>query len=200
MHGAYYRYASRTLTPGIVQTMDETDRRENLLGALVLTLGDRIREETEGVLGHSGGAAAALAAIAQQPGGTVEDLRRAIGRSHPAAVRIVDRLVELGLVVRRPSGRGPAVALTATPEGRERAREVLAVRRRVIGETMPDLAPEEAATLTAILERALENAAELPRGVTVCRLCDKGRCRREDCPVVRGLAQQGVDVPPPAAL
>ena len=31
--------------------MDETDRRENLLGALVLTLADRIRDETEGVLG-----------------------------------------------------------------------------------------------------------------------------------------------------
>ncbi len=180
--------------------MDRTDRRDNLLGALVLTLGDRIREETEGVLGHSGGAAAALAAIAQQPGGTVEDLRRAIGRSHPAAVRIVDRLVELGLVDRRPSGRGPAVALTATAAGRERAREVLAVRRRVICETMPDLAPAEAATLTAILERALEKAAELPRGVTVCRLCDKGRCRRDACPVVRELAQQGVDVPPPTAL
>jgi len=180
--------------------MDETDRRENLLGALVLTVGDRIREETEGVLGHSGGAAAALAAIAQQPGGTVEDLRRAIGRSHPAAVRIVDRLVELGLVVRRPSGRGPAVALTATAEGRERARRVLAARRRVIGETMPDLAPEEAATLTAILERALQKAAELPHGVTVCRLCDKGRCRRDDCPVVRRLEEQGVALAPPSEL
>jgi DNA-binding MarR family transcriptional regulator len=180
--------------------MDNLDRRDNLLGALVLTLADRIRDETEGVLGHTGGAAAALAAIAQQPGGTVEDLRRAIGRSHPAAVRIVDRLVELGLVARRPSGRGPAVALTATAEGRERAREVLAVRRRVIGETMPDLAPEETATLTVILERALENAAELPRGATVCRLCDKGRCRRDECPVVRGLARQGVELPPPTAL
>jgi MarR family transcriptional regulator, negative regulator of the multidrug operon emrRAB len=180
--------------------MSDHDRRDNLLGALVLTLADRIRDETEGVLGHAGGAAAALAAIAQQPGGTVEDLRRAIGRSHPASVRIVDRLVELGLVTRRPSGRGPAVALTATAEGRERAREILAVRRRVIGEAMPELAPDEAAALTAILERALEKAAELPRGVTVCRLCDKGRCRRDDCPVARGLAAQGVDLPPPAAL
>ena len=46
------------------------------------------------------------------------------------------------------------------------------MRRRVIRETMPDLAPEEAATLTAILERALENAAELP-------------ARRHRLPVVR---------------
>jgi DNA-binding MarR family transcriptional regulator len=180
--------------------MDDLDRRDNLLGALVLTLSDRIREETEAVLGHAGGAAAALAVVAQQPGGTVEDLRRAIGRSHPATVRIVDRLVELGLVDRRPSGRGPAVALTATAQGLERAREVVLVRRRVIREAMPDLTPEEATVLTGILDRALVRAAGLPRGVTVCRLCDKGGCRRADCPVVRGLAEQGLDVPPPSPL
>jgi DNA-binding MarR family transcriptional regulator len=180
--------------------MDDHDRRDNLLGALILTLSDRIRLETEAVLGHAGEAAAALAVVAQQPGGTVEDLRRAIGRSHPATVRIVDRLVELGLVERRPSGRGPAVALTATESGLERAREVLRVRRRVVREAMPELTPAEAASLTGVLERALVRAAELPRGATVCRLCDKGRCRRGDCPVVRGLAEQGLDVPPPRAL
>jgi DNA-binding MarR family transcriptional regulator len=180
--------------------MDGRDRRDNLLGALVLTLADRIRDETEAVVGHAGGAAGALATLAQQPGGTIEDLRQAIGRSQPATVRIVDRLVALGLVDRRPAGRGPAVALTPTPAGLERARKIIAVRSRILREALPGLEPAEAAALTAILERALVRAADLPRGTTVCRLCDKGRCRRDDCPVVRGLAAQGVEVPPPSVL
>jgi DNA-binding MarR family transcriptional regulator len=200
-------YAQRILTMqdaywSMVHTrrVDIDRRSQNLLGALVLTLSDRIRRQTESVLGHAGGAAAALATIAQQPGGTVEDLRQAVGRSQPATVRIVDRLVELGLVDRRSAGRGPAVALTATPAGIQRAKEVLAVRRDVIGELVPDLDPEEAAVLTRILERALGRAAELPEGTTVCRLCDKGGCRRSDCPVVARLTEQGVTLAPPTEL
>lgn len=176
--------------------MDDAARRSNLVGALILTLSDRMREATEEVLGHAGEAAAALLTIAQQPGGTVEDLRLAIGRSQPATVRIVDRLVQLGLVERRPSGRGPAVALHATAAGAERGRDLLAVRRRVIDELVADLSDEESAVLTRVLTRALHRAAELPAGVTVCRLCDKGRCRRRECPVVSGLSRQGVVLAP----
>lgn len=180
--------------------MAAESRTQNLLGALVLTISDRIRHETESVLGHAGGAAAALATIAQQPGGTVEDLRQAIGRSQPATVRIVDRLVDLGLVDRRSAGRGPAVSLTPTDAGRQRAREVIAVRHRIIDELLPDLDPQEVAVLTRVLERALTRAAELPEGTTVCRLCDKGGCPRSDCPVVARLVEQGVHLAPPTEL
>jgi DNA-binding MarR family transcriptional regulator len=98
--------------------MTDDARRHNLLGAFVLAVADRIRVETENSVGHSGSAAAALVTIAHFPGRTVEFLRQAIGLSHPAAVRVVDRLVEQGLVRRRPSGPGPAVALTVTTAGR----------------------------------------------------------------------------------
>lgn len=174
--------------------MSDHDRRDNLLGALVLTLADRIRDETEGVLGHAGGAAAALAAIAQQPGGTVEDLRRAIGRSHPASVRIVDRLVELGLVDRRPSGRGPAVALTATAAGRRKARAILDIRRAILADALPALSDDEERLLTGVLERALDHLSDSPDPV-ICRICDTGRCRRGECPVMERQAERGN--PPP---
>ena len=192
--------ATRILRLRETAPVDLAARRANLLGALVLTLSDRIRYATEGVLGLAGEAAAALLTIAQQPGGTVEDLRVAVGRSQPATVRIVDRLVELGLVERRPSGRGPAVALHATAAGAGRARELLAARRQALDELVPDLSDEEVETLTRVVERALRRAAQLPAGVTVCRLCDKGRCRRIDCPVVAELAAQGVDLPPPTEV
>src|SRR6266540_873100 len=101
------------------------DRGQNLLGAFVLEVAGRIQRETEAAIGHAGATAAALVTIAQFPERTVEELRRAIGLSHPAAVRVVDRLVEDRLVRRRRAGRGPAVELTATGAGRRRARGIL---------------------------------------------------------------------------
>src|SRR3954452_20010424 len=102
--------------------MNEDERRANLLGAFAVAVGDRVRAETEAAVGHSGAAAAALVMVAQFPDRTVECLRRAVGLSHPAAVRVVARLVEAKLVRRRPARRGPAVALTATAAGRRAAR------------------------------------------------------------------------------
>ena len=174
--------------------MEEEERRANMAGAFVLAVADRLRDETEAAVGHTGAAAAALVTIAQFPGRSVEFLRRAVGLSHPAAVRVVDRLVEQGLVRRRAAGRGPAVALTATPAGRRAGRRILDVRRGVIAESLPDLSSDEAAALSAILERALEGLAGTP-GTTICRLCDMGRCRRVDCPVVE--EQIALGQPPP---
>jgi DNA-binding MarR family transcriptional regulator len=172
----------------------EDERRANLLGAVALAVADRVRTETEAAVGHSGAAAAALVMIVQFPGRTVEFLRRAVGLSHPAAVRVVDRLVEQKLVRRRAVGAGPAVALTATAAGRRAARRILDVRREVLVEALPDLSPREAEALDAILERALEALASTP-GTTICRLCDMGRCRTRDCPVVERQIELGV--PPP---
>jgi MarR family transcriptional regulator, negative regulator of the multidrug operon emrRAB len=174
--------------------MDERARRENLLGAFVLAVADRLRFETEEAIGHTGAAAAALVTIAHFPGRTVEFLRQGIGLSHPAAVRVVDRLVEQGLVRRRPGERGPAVALTATAAGRREARRILDVRRTVLADALPDLSEAESASLATILEKALAHLSDSP-GTTVCRLCDQGRCRRKDCPVE--LRQIELGAPPP---
>jgi MarR family transcriptional regulator, negative regulator of the multidrug operon emrRAB len=170
------------------------DRRVNMLGAFVVAVADRVRAETEAAVGHTGAGAAALVMIAQFPDRSVEFLRRAIGLSHPAAVRVVDRLVEQKLVRRRPAGRGPAVALRVTAAGRRAAGRILDVRREVVAAALPDLSADEAAALSGILERALERLADTP-GTTICRLCDMGRCRRFGCPVVD--AQVALGVPPP---
>jgi MarR family transcriptional regulator, negative regulator of the multidrug operon emrRAB len=174
--------------------MGADDRRDNLLGAFVLAVAGRLRDATETAVGHTGAAAAALVMIAQFPGGTVEELRRAVGLSHPAAVRVVDRLVEQRLVRRRRAGRGPAVALTPTAAGRRQARRILDARRRVLAAALPELSAADAATLEAILEKALAHLADSP-GTTICRLCDMGRCRRVGCPVVERQTELGA--PPP---
>src|ERR671932_595114 len=115
MHGAYSNesYAPRIhrrTRAYIAPRMDDAERRENMLGAYVLAVADRLRGETEAAVGHTGAAAAALVTIAHFPDWTVEQLRQAIGLSHPAAVRVVDRLGQEGPLRPRPPGRGPALA------------------------------------------------------------------------------------------
>jgi DNA-binding MarR family transcriptional regulator len=173
--------------------MKDTDRRDNLLGAFVLSVCDRIRRETEEAIGHSGASAAALITIAHFPDRPIEFLRRAIGLSHPAAVRVVDRLVEQNLVRRRPAGKGPAVALRVTAAGERQARRILQVRHAVIASALPGLSTEESETLVAILERALTQLSSSP-GTTHCRLCDMKRCPRLRCPVM--LKQIEIGAPP----
>jgi DNA-binding MarR family transcriptional regulator len=179
--------------------MDDALRAHNLLGAFAVGVGDRLRARAEEVVGLGGAAPAALVTIAQLPGGTVEELRQAIGLSHPAAVRVVDRLVAAGLVTRRLKGRGPAVALTATAAGRRRALRALDAREEVLAESFAPLDAAEAAGLTRALEQALAALASSPR-TTVCRLCDMDRCRRGDCPVETAQVQLGVPPPPHTPL
>ena len=179
--------------------MSAFERRDNLLGAFALEVADRIRSETEKAIGHTGATAAALVTIAHFPDRTVEFLRQAIGLSHPAAVRAVDRLVEQRLVRRRPAGRGPAVALAATAAGRRQARTILDVRQSVLAAALPDLSDAESKALSAILEKALAHLSGNP-GTTTCRLCDQDRCRRRDCPVERRQVELGAPPPAPAPL
>jgi MarR family transcriptional repressor of emrRAB len=138
--------------------------------------------------------------IAQYPGGTIEELRRAIHLSHAATVRIVDRLVARGLVRRRSGARGPAVALSTTSDGKRMAREILATRKRILESVLPPLSDEEAATLTTVLERMLVRLAEEPaRSASICRLCDSA-CRRHRCPVAETQRAIGRTVPDPVPL
>jgi MarR family transcriptional regulator, negative regulator of the multidrug operon emrRAB len=179
--------------------MREIERRDNLLGAFVLSVGDRVRRETEEAIGHTGASAAALVTIAQFPNRPIEFLRQAIGLSHPATVRVVDRLVEQNLVRRRQAGPGPAVALTATAAGRRQARRILEIRQRVIADSLPELSSTESDALVSILEKGLRHLSGSP-GTTHCRLCDMTRCPRPDCPVVHRQVELGFAPPEPVPV
>jgi MarR family transcriptional regulator, negative regulator of the multidrug operon emrRAB len=208
MQGAYRstKYAScivnarmHDLTLCTEAPMNRDDRRDNMLGAFVLSVGDRLRRETEEAIGHTGASPAALIMIAEFPDRTIEFLRRSIGLSHPATVRVVDRLVEQKLVRRWPAGPGPAVALRATAAGKRQARRVLEIRQRVLADSLPELSPAESATLVAILERALGRLSESP-GTTHCRLCDMKRCPWSDCPVIHKQIELGTTPPKPVPV
>jgi DNA-binding MarR family transcriptional regulator len=93
---------------------------------------------------QGGGAPAALVQIADHPGLTIEELRRRIGLSHSAVVRLLDRLAARDLV-RRERGQHDArtAGLQLTEQGRDLAQAVLGARKQVtaaiITRLMPDL-------------------------------------------------------------
>ena len=111
-----------------------TTARPHLLGALALTLSDRASAAVHAGAGVSGSDAAALVTLRNYAEGEPLDLlRRALALSHPAVVRLADRLQARGLVDRHRGARdGRAVALRLTPAGRRAADAALAARADAI--------------------------------------------------------------------
>src|SRR4051794_1700166 len=117
------------------------DRVANRLGAIALTLSDRIREATEAATGMAGGLPAALVSLREWADGTsVDVLADAMRVSHSRAVRIVDRLEAAGLARRESDpadGRRALVRLE--PAGGELAERALDARSRVLVAVVAEL-------------------------------------------------------------
>ena len=168
---------------------------------MALALGDRVRTATEGAVDQTAAAPAALVALREFLGGrSVDDLRRVVGLSPSGAVRLVDRLVDAGLVER---GAGPdrrTVAVVLTAAGDRAARRVQAARAAALVDLVAELTSEERTALTRVSERLLaivartrldERAAgAVPPGGWMCRLCDQVACGRPvgECPAAQALS------------
>lgn len=167
--------------------IEDTSRTTNLLGALVVTLGDALRDATERAAGHGGAGPAAITVAAQWPGQTVGSLGERVGLSQPAGVRLIDRLATEGLLARRPGADGRTVTVAITATGEVRAAEVLAARRQILARALERLAPDEQAQLERLLERMLDGIADdVLEACQVCRLCEIPTCPQDRCPVTRG--------------
>jgi DNA-binding MarR family transcriptional regulator len=160
----------------------------NRLGAMALTLGDGIRDATEGATGMAGGLPAALVSLAEWADGrSVDVLAEAMRVSHSRAVRVVDRLEAAGLARREsdPSdGRRALVRLE--PAGRELAERALDARARVLLCAVAGLDAADVRDLERLLGSLLDAAIVDARSAAgTCRLCDAHACGHYDgvCPV-----------------
>jgi len=160
--------------------MDE--RTANLLGALSLAAADRIAAAAEEAIEHSGASPGAIVVLAMEPGMSNERLRSILKLSHPGCVRLIDRLVEDGLVERRAADDGRAVALYLTRRGQGRRRTLLKRREEVLAPIMNPLSSDEQSMLGSLLYKML---AALPsteiEKFTICRLCNEATC--DECPL-----------------
>lgn len=159
----------------------------NALGALALTLADRIQAAVASVAGHGASGPAAIVALdGLAAGGSIDALARMLGLTHSGTVRLVDRLAGDGLVERRVGSDARTVSLHLTPQGRRLARRVLVAREAALEQVLAPLSHArrtQLETLVTDLHAGLELDAEKAR--KACRLCDVRGCPHGTgrCPV-----------------
>lgn len=160
-------------------------RLANLLGVLSLAVADQMTEAMTGVADQGGGAPAALVQIADHPRLTIEELRRRIGLSHSATVRLIDRLAARGLILRdRNQQDARAAGLRLTRQGEAAARAVLAARGQVTASIVGRLPPDRQRELESLLDEMLARIpATSEDGTLLCRLCCLRDCPADRCPV-----------------
>jgi DNA-binding MarR family transcriptional regulator len=163
------------------------DHDLNVIGALVVVLGDRIRDATEEASGMGGALPAALSALHEWAGGrTIETLAGGLRLSHSRTVRVVDRLEQQGLARRaRDPADGRGVLVHLTPAGRRAGRAVLDARAAALEDA---LGGDERRALARLAEPLLARATASRRAAgAICRLCDAHACGHYDgrCPVTR---------------
>jgi MarR family transcriptional repressor of emrRAB len=167
----------------------EAPREANLLGAISLAVAERVDETVRLAAAHGGAAPAAIVALATfLDGSSLDVMRRPLGLSHSAAVRLADRLADAGLVRREPGADGRSVSIRLTAEGARLAVRIRAARETALDSVLAPLSVSERAQLTSLHEKLLA-------GITggradaghICRLCDADACGHElgRCPVTQ---------------
>jgi MarR family transcriptional regulator, negative regulator of the multidrug operon emrRAB len=167
----------------------EAAREANLLGAFSLAVAERSDQAVETAAVHGGAAPAAIVALSTfLDGSSLDVMRRPLGLSHSAAVRLADRLAGDGLVRRERGTDARSVSIRLTEEGDRLAARIRAERGRALEAVLAPLSRAERAELARLHEKLL---AGLTGGRAdaghICRLCDSQACGHEEgrCPVTR---------------
>jgi DNA-binding MarR family transcriptional regulator len=169
----------------------DVQRREtqaaNLLGALALTLSDRLEgavTEAAGVAESDAIALSALHHFLESP--RVDLLAQVLGLSSSGAVRLIDRLEDAGLARRTTGADGRVTSVTLTAPGRRRAQAVTRARGDLTEQALAALTPAERRQFGELAGKILAHLIR-PPGATrwTCRLCDLVACGRPRgrCPV-----------------
>ncbi len=182
------------------------DRLVNILGALALGIGDALRDATEAAAGQTGAGPAAVVVLDDLlADSTVDRLRRSVALTASGGVRLVDRLVADGLVVRRPGADGRSLSLALTPDGQALAAQVRTARADTLQAVLGALSAEERRQLGGLVEKMIGGlvADRLagradgiePGGGWLCRLCDAGACGRPagTCPAATAARSYSAD-------
>lgn len=159
-------------------------RTANMLGALASAVVERLDAQRKRHPNETDSSTAALNLIALYEGCSNAALSQALQLSHPATVRLIDKLEEDGLVARQRGVDRRAVALFLTPTGRERMRTALEERCVVLDKIVDVLSPEQKRQFNGIAETLLRAFTATPLAAAhICRLCDQVSCPADFCPV-----------------
>jgi len=146
-------------------------RTANLLGALAGEITDRIERQGKLHPNQTSSATAALNVIGFYEGCSNGALGRALGLSHTATVRLVDKLELAGLVHSETGTDKRSVALRLTDLGRDRARSVIRERCLRLGDFIGALTPAQRRQLDEIAETLLKSMVNAAQDADhICRL------------------------------
>jgi MarR family transcriptional regulator, negative regulator of the multidrug operon emrRAB len=161
-----------------------TTRTANMVGALALAVTDRLLAAVRFHSNQTDTAAAALHLIDGLPGCTNGQLSQALDLSHPATVRLVDRLEDVGLVAADTGADRRTTTLHLTTAGRKLVSSLQQRRKDVLLHIVSVLTPAERAQLDVVAQLLLKALPHSPmEAATICRLCDERDCPPQECPV-----------------
>jgi DNA-binding MarR family transcriptional regulator len=172
----------------------ELDHAGNVFGAVALGVVDRFTEAIAASADQHASAATALSALhffVQRP--SIDTLRRVLGLTSSGAVRLVDRLEQVGYVERRAGDDARTTFVALTASGKRAARRVARARAAVLVDALRVLSPSERETLDALLGKVAVGMMREPGAVRwTCRLCDTNTCGRYAgrCPIGNAAAQR----------
>lgn len=160
-------------------------RALNFLGAISLSMTDKMsrRIEDKTRLGHVH--AAALIQIGMNPDANMLHLQRMTGFSQPNTSRAVDYLVRERLVTRKRglTNDSRETVLNLTKAGNRVMQRALNARYEVLEQALADLSETEHDALEALLEKILPyTVQDIADADIICRLCDYTGCPLDRCP------------------
>jgi DNA-binding MarR family transcriptional regulator len=148
-------------------------------------------ESDDTATGQSGGATA-LNTVMQWPGIRLDELAAILDMSHSGTVRVADRLVKRGLILRaaHPSD-ARAVGLSVTERGQAIADTVQRQRLRVLERLVTTLPKRAQTRLASTIEELLRILADEPAAADrICRLCEERICTLSLCPTEDWVRRQ----------
>jgi DNA-binding MarR family transcriptional regulator len=157
----------------------------NVIAAWVLATHDGLVAATRGS-GLDPRELAALTLVFEHDGCSVDWLCRRVDLTQSGTVRLVDRLVERGLL-ERGSARGRMIPLHATAAAQARLAAWREARDAAVTRAMSGMSPSERRRLVDALAGALEAQERTrPQADATCRTCTWASCGG-DCPVDRSV-------------
>ena len=163
----------------------DSSHTANILGALAMLIQDRVEGAFQSALDLSPMAAAALVMIDVYPGSSIEQVAGRIGLTHSATVRVVDKLVERGLVEKdRARQDARAQSLKLSKAGKRMLEQLHQTRNQVTDDLLTELAPAQRNALEDAISTILHRCVAPGREADVtCRVCDDRRCSPDICPI-----------------
>jgi len=159
------------------------DYTNNVLGAVALAISDRLNATMRNQSKRSGESAAAIIFLGYIPGLSVEVLRQVLHLSHAGTVRLIDRLQQDEIIVRRKGEDARSVSLYLTRKGKNLRDRLMDSRSVVLEDSLKGLSKVERSTLGELLSKVLANLPESEMDKhNICRLCSVKHCS-DECPI-----------------